>query len=370
MTESPEPQYTPEQEILLWAIRVDHTKDQRIAEVLRSGVNWRYIRETALRHGIIPLLYTQLKAEMVDLVPKDEFAGIKTLFISNGSKNLQMTQHLLKILDVLAASGIEAMPFKGPALAVQAYGDLVMRSYVDLDLLIHPNDLSKASRILNEQGYTEKIPIGAGFEEFLRRSKQKDLQFFSDDLLLELHWRIIERLYAVPLNMDQVWNRSLPISIHSRQIKTLFPEDMAIILCFHGLKHDWQDLALLGDLIYMISKHPEIDWRGIVSRCEEIGLKRIVLLGLHLAQLYGGIRLRDEVVELLASDSTVRPLAGLFQIDFSYIQKSETPYPKPFFYIKLRERYRDKVIFMINFFIDKSIIPPLLKLHRELRHIT
>jgi len=64
-----------------------------------------------------------------------------------------MTQHLLKVLDLLTGSGVEAIPFKGPVLAVQAYGDLLMRSFVDLDILIHAKDLSRVSKILIDQGY-------------------------------------------------------------------------------------------------------------------------------------------------------------------------------------------------------------------------
>jgi len=83
---SPDPQFTPEQEVLLWAIRVDHTKDQRVAGILTAGVDWSYIRETAIRHGIIPLLYKRLKGEMADLVPVEELSTFKALFVENAIK--------------------------------------------------------------------------------------------------------------------------------------------------------------------------------------------------------------------------------------------------------------------------------------------
>ncbi len=122
MKESPEIHFTPEQELLLWSIRVDHTKDQRIEEILKDGVDWNYVRETAIQHGVFPLLYKRLKEEMSHLVPSNEIEELRTLFMANAVQNLRMTQQLIKVLDLLANAGIEAMPFKGPALAVQALG--------------------------------------------------------------------------------------------------------------------------------------------------------------------------------------------------------------------------------------------------------
>jgi hypothetical protein len=44
------------------------------------------------------------------------------------------------------------VPFKGPALAVQAYGDLSLRQYDDLDLLIHEADVPRAYQLLIANG--------------------------------------------------------------------------------------------------------------------------------------------------------------------------------------------------------------------------
>jgi len=164
---SPDPQFTPEQEVLLWAIRVDHTKDERVAEILASGVDWRYIRETATQHGIIPLLYKRLKGEMADLVSLDELSTLKALFMANAIRNIRMEQHLLKVIDLLADAGIQAIPFKGPVLAVQAYGDLSMRSFCDLDILIHATDLSRACQVLADHEYLLIDPVQTRAERIL-----------------------------------------------------------------------------------------------------------------------------------------------------------------------------------------------------------
>ena len=358
---SPDPKFTPEQEVLLWAIRVDHTKDKRISEILTTGVvAWGDLRKTAIQQGIIPLLYKRLKGEMADLVPLDELSTLRTLFVANTIKNIRMTQHLLKVLDLLADSGVEAMSFKGPALAVQAYGDLSLRSFCDLDILIHSNDLSRVYQILTgqgfltEQGYILNDPDQTSIDRILYNIYEKDLSFSFQDNFLELHWKIIERLYTVPLDMDQIWERSLPIFINGQKIKTLSPEDMVIVLCFHGHKHAWQNLKWLADLIHIISNHPGFNWHNLFIRAGNMGLKRIVLIGLFLAHKHGGIRCGFEVENLFASDTTMLKLAWKIQLNLFQSQTLESPITEPFlsltskerFYLTSRERFRDQIMFL------------------------
>jgi len=353
---SPDPTFTPEQEVLLWAIRVDHTKDHQVAGILTAGVDWGYVRETAIRHGIIPLLYKRLKGEMADLVPMDELLTIRTLFLANSIRNIQMTQHLLKVLDLLAGSDVEAIPFKGPVLAVQAYGDLSMRSFLDLDILIHVNDLSRAYQILTDQGYILTDPGQMSTQKILRIIQQKDLRFTFQDDILELHWNVIEPLYAVPLDMDQVWDRSLPVAINGRKITSLSPEDLVIVLCFHGLKHGWQNLGLLADLTYTIANHPDLKWHDVLVRAEMMGLKRIVLIGLFLVHKYGCIRCGSEVENLFASDITMQNLASKMQLNLFQFLTSEPSFITPFLYLKSRERLRDKIMFIFYYFTNKVLV--------------
>ena len=41
------------------------------------------------------------------------------------------------------------VPVKGPVLASTAYGDIAMREFVDLDILVRPSDVASAMTILH-----------------------------------------------------------------------------------------------------------------------------------------------------------------------------------------------------------------------------
>ncbi len=360
MKETPQPQFTPEQELLLWSIRVDHTKDQRITDILSAGVDWNYVRKTAIQHGIIPLLYKRLKEEMSDLVPSNELEELRTLFMANAVRNLRMTQELIKVLDLLADAGIEAMPFKGPALAVQAYRDLSMRSFCDLDILIHDKDFNRMYLALQDAGYPPDYPVNLRTEAKFITYQKKNLAISYQGTPLEIHWRITERFLSVPFNMDRLWDNACSVVLNDRDLGTLSPEDTVIVLCVHGTKHLWNNMKWLADLVHLISNNPDLQWQEIHDQAEEFGVRRILFLGLYLAHEHGGIINPSDSQQRLITDVNFKNIVNVLETNFFHVQSGKLEVASPSFHLKLRERLKDKVNFFIYTFTDRIISPNYL----------
>lgn len=357
MKKIPEPQFTPEQELLLWSIRVDHTRDDRIEEILSDGVDWNYVRETAIKHGIIPLLYKRLKEKMGHLVPPDELSVLRTLFMANAVKNLRMTQQLTKVLDLLANAGIQAMPFKGPALAVQAYGDLSMRSFDDLDILIHEKDFKKTYSILESHGFQPDYLVNSRIECKFLLFQEKDLIFSFKDIYFEIHWKITERFLSIGFIMNQLWINSVPVFLNNKEFKTLSPEDLVIVLSIHGTKHMWQNLKWLADFVQLISNCPELQWQEIFKRAENLNIRRILFFGLYLAQENCNIKYPFNLDNIFISDDNFENSITIIQNNFFNYQTTKWFFTPPSFYLKLRERFRDKTNFFIYSYIDRILLP-------------
>jgi len=304
MKQIPQQQFTPEQELLFWSIRVDHSKDKRAAEILSAGIDWNYVRETAIQHGIIPLLYKRLKEEMSDFVPPKELEELRTLFMANAVRNLRMTQLLIKVLDLLADSGIQAIPFKGPVLAVQAYGDLSMRSFNDLDILIKKTDFDLVYDILIKNGYDPEFMIDSRVKKQIILRK-KDMSFSGHGIFLEIHLEIFERYLSVSLNPVKLWDMSYFIYLNGYKIKTILPEDLLIILCIHATKHYWDQLKWLADISQLIEHTSTINWARIFKQCDELGLKRIIILNLLLIKENCGLKLDPDIISLFGSDEDI-----------------------------------------------------------------
>ena len=69
-----------------------------------------------------------------------------------------LTAELIKIMDLYRSQGIQAMPYKGPVLAVQAYGDVTLREFDDLDIVLRQRDMAKANDAIQGAGYRPRFP--------------------------------------------------------------------------------------------------------------------------------------------------------------------------------------------------------------------
>ena len=73
-------------------------------------------------------------------------------FNDNSRRNLFLTRELLNLLTLFETHQIPAIPFKGPVLAASVYGNLALRQFSDLDLIIHKQHVAKARELLVSAG--------------------------------------------------------------------------------------------------------------------------------------------------------------------------------------------------------------------------
>src|SRR6185295_1241913 len=108
----------------------------RLREVAAGEVDWEYLFLLARRHSIMPLVYVQLERHAGDLVPHDILAKFKQHYMENLARNTILTAELCRLINLFRDEGIEAIPYKGPVLALFAYGDIALRRFVDLDVIV------------------------------------------------------------------------------------------------------------------------------------------------------------------------------------------------------------------------------------------
>src|SRR6185369_3671884 len=101
---------------------IDAERAGRIRELAAGGIDWTRLLKLAERNGLRPLLYSHLNAICPGTVPAETFAFLREYFQKNVAFNAMLTGDLLRLLTLLESHGIEAMPFKGPAIAVTLYG--------------------------------------------------------------------------------------------------------------------------------------------------------------------------------------------------------------------------------------------------------
>ena len=276
-----------EHELLLSCCRtsVDTRVVQRVEEILAQPLDWNYLFGFGRRHGLLPFFYVQLIKIAAKKVPAEELARFKFHFQENAARNLLLTDELTRILRALSDANIEAIPYKGPALGVFAYGNLTYRRFLDLDVMVRKTDIWRAKEVLVEAGFVVASDWTESQQELLLRT-QHNLQFTREGgrLLVELHWEVASGLFARSMHAEALWERLESMTLKEQVVKTLSAEDLLLALCVHGSKHLWERLSWICDVAELLRSHPHMDWTAVFDRAETGESQRMLALGLALAQ--------------------------------------------------------------------------------------
>src|SRR5206468_4850779 len=126
-----------------------------------------------------------------------------------------------RLLDALAAAGIDALAYKGPALAMRAYGELGMRAFVDLDLLVRPDDVPRAIEALSAAGYAAALALSRAQERCFRRvDGDYPLVHRETGVLVELHARVSSERFCMPISTDALLRRSITVPLGGGEVRT------------------------------------------------------------------------------------------------------------------------------------------------------
>jgi hypothetical protein len=350
----------PEDELILCCSRMqnDQETSDRIRALLKNEIDWSYLKKRGRWHGTIPLIYLNVNRACEGEVSEDLCRRLKEYYMATSRRNLILTGELIRLLRLFETHGIPIIPYKGPALAVMAYRDLTLRSFDDLDILVHKAHVMKAKEILISQGYKHTFPLRSVQEKAYLESPFEYSHHFgrSDGLgFVDLHWTVEPEYLSFAPSTEQLWERLQPVDLEGFPIATLSPEDMFLFLCIHGTKHRWEKLIWLSDLAAFVQTRGEIDWQRMMDRVEDLGVKRMVSLSLLLAKDLLGLNLPQEVRHRITEDAGIRSLMGqVYQNLFREIQAQNWPFESGLFYLRAMDRLKDKSLYCFNAFVKPS----------------
>ncbi len=335
---------SPEQVFLTSACRV--ALDETAREALRScvpGVDWASLVRIAHAHGVSGLLCHSLIALNEGEAPGEMRTAARELLERRRAANRESLGQLLRILAHLRDAGIPAIPFKGPILALTAYGDLALRSFNDLDFLIRPGQIDACMRSLAELGYRQRGRMTPRqWRAFYAYAGQDIL--FGPGAPLEPHWAVAPSTLAVALDYDGLWQRATLRALAGESVPCFAPEDELIILATHGYKEQWRALKWVADVAEFVRCHPALDWDAVLARATAQGARRIVTLALALAQALLALGLCDEAVRAMRGEPSAVMLGhGLAARFFVARERPDTIYRLSRFHWGLRENLGDRL---------------------------
>lgn len=302
----------PEVELLLLCARssLDAAAERRVAELSAGGVEWGKVASLAWRHGLLPLLFKRVGESCADSIPADALASLREQFARASALSVYLSGELRRLLQLFRARGVEAMPYKGPALALAAYGDVRLRQFCDLDIVVRARDTEAAIDALSSRGFAPYGDLDAARQSVVRRT-QHNLAFTRDRdrTVVELHWEVAKRGFSRAVAAEGLWARSRACEFEGAPTRAPAPEDLLLALCVHGTKHVWERLGWLCDIARLVERETELDWRTVVARARAGGCARMLAVALDLARSLFGAPLPREAELMIESDAAARELS-------------------------------------------------------------
>jgi len=275
---------TAADDLLLRLIRWDWDPTPWQPATIGRSADWTTIVQTALHHGVAGLLCRSLRRLPPGEVPQDILDAAGAYLANADAQGTALVVQLFDILDVLAADGIPALPFKGPALGVLAHASATIRPSRDIDVLVQKRDMDRAVAALGRLGYRLGESFSPRVMAACYESYGQDILFAPGRTPVEPQLAFFPSGLAVDLDMNGLWGRASPLDLAGRVVLSLSPEDTLLAACLHGSKEKWWRLLWVADIAAFIHRQTALDWTALMERAEASGIRRMFLLGLALAK--------------------------------------------------------------------------------------
>ena len=302
-----------EKQLLVCCARTKLTPESAttISEILARPLDWDYLLCESEENSVTPLLARHLEAVAPGAVPPAAQEHVKKIIRANTVRCLYLTAELFNILRLFQTHNIPAIPYKGPVLAAQAYGDIALREFEDLDIIVRQSDIPKAHEIILALGYKPKFDwiLSPGAAASLVPGEYN----YRDEprrAMVELHTEITLRHFPITPRLDNFIRKLEPVRLSDRDVLTFTAEDLLPMLCIHGSKDFWERLSWIADVSELVHSHPSLDWDRVIRFAQPLNAARMLNLGLALAMRVLDTPLPTEISARVRADRVAGQVAA------------------------------------------------------------
>ena len=310
-----------------------------------SDENYQNIHRLSHKHGIYPLLYKAIRSIRPDSLSSETDDLFKQSNMAITQRNMLMSAELLQLMHLFDANSIDAMAFKGPVLGEMAYGSVTLRQYGDLDILIKKDDIGKTLSLLQKRGYTPEIELEKSTLETFYNCVNV-IGLHRGSVRVEIHWELLSKNYAIDWEEKKLWRESETIEINRKPINMLSFENHILYLCAHGSKHLFERLEWICDIDRAIRAKSDVNWSHLILEAKELGIERMLLLGLALSKLFFDLPLPQDIIEKIENDPAIETLMQkVIAMHYSGEEQTSRSYSSFGLLWQMRERLSDRLRF-------------------------
>lgn len=262
-------------------------------------------------HGVTPLLSQAVRdAHLRSLLSPTMLARLvrarREAVVAEASRHA----HECATLAALASAGVDAIVFKGAALAVTHYEPAWLRLRGDVDLLVPVEQVEIAKDTLVRAGCRE-VPRPAGdFVTYQSRFASMSVPQGPVRPHYDLHWRVAEpQAFASVLDYTTLAAEAVPGPVTGARMAS--PRHALLIACVHRAAHhfDTDRLLLFCDIDRLACRFTREDWQHFITLARDASVRAVCLRGLDGAADLLGTSIPSWVREHLSGAGELEPSA-------------------------------------------------------------
>ena len=273
-----------------------------------EGIDSELLFELFRRHRLFPLL------------DEDERKRWKQAVQYRTLRSMQQIAACHSFTETFKKEGLEAIPFKGPVLAWTLFGNVGERHSSDLDILVRNADTARIIELAALEGYELEYPQkGLSRRQWKYYSRyKKDIGLLNREkgILVELHYSFENYLGLRSGHMDLFLREKEEVRIGDMHFLCMNRHYTFLYLILHGGVHQYRRLFWLRDVAEAL-KRWELDHRKVLSDAKDMGLERLLGIGLELAGEVYQVNIPEEYRAYLDEDRKI--LGKLKQAAWSFI---------------------------------------------------
>lgn len=246
------------------------------------GILERAVLEAAAQHGVTALLS---RTPTIQLWPDTLRRSLRAAFRREAAIEAIRRTELVAVLDALTQAGIRIVVLKGAQLAYTHYPQPWLRPRLDTDLLVAPDDRTRADEILRVLGYRPGTHFSGDLVTHQFRYERSIRHGFTD--AVDLHWRIANpHVFAAAMTFEELADRARPIDALGPN--ALGPSDAHALLlaCIHRVAHhDNSDRLIWLYDIHLLAGSMSAEAREtVIEEATRKRLRAVCGIGIELAQ--------------------------------------------------------------------------------------
>ncbi|NJN65178.1 MAG: nucleotidyltransferase family protein, partial [Acidobacteria bacterium] len=201
----------------------------------------------ALVHRVLPMVLSKTRAQW----PEHDRPRWTSFLQQMWGRHAAQLRVLEAVADALRQGGLSFLVFKGVPLAATLYGDPVWRPAADVDLLVRPDDVDAASRIMTALGFTTEWSAWYRRHHFHLIWKREDASLPS--AVVELHWDLTAPTCGVRFPLDSWWRNARPMRVGNLELPVPALANWPAYLAWHALLGGTTNLAALAEIRHAMS---------------------------------------------------------------------------------------------------------------------